>query len=516
MSLFTLPVTVLELEQLQLLLSHQLLQGEAILGTPYVDAQWSGVAQDFGTNVATGANKDTGFSYRAPPDNALAVGPDGIVTVENSAIMAFNSKGSIILDSSLPDFFSSLPQRWTTFADPRAVYDQVHGHYIVVADAFNIADTSKIDEQHVLFDGQNSILVAISKDSDPSHGWYYQVVNTSYMIGGGQTIADYPMIAVDNSNILVSTVQIPAPPSEDVEDMIEEYQGGDALTVVKDVFANGGLGTGGHSATQVELVNPAQAADIGIIQPAAYPTGGDFLISRAFDGTVLYYSYSKDSYSKIGVAEQTIDLGNIDATTDYLESAYPHLVPQRGTTVNLDGGNERIVSTALANGHLYAVFEVTPLASDVATVHWVDIDVHDPTKPVLTDQGNISLPGAATFNPSIAVDGNGDLLINFTASSGSITPTDYYTVRPNGSAYFSNPIAYQASHASYIAHIADDPNIARWGDYSSAVADPSASNAFWISNEYVIDPQHWGTVIAHVVVPLSVLGGLCHEAPLHW
>ncbi len=470
---------------------HYLLQGEApFVAIPYVDIISSGIAQDAGANAASGMNQIAGFSYRAPPDNALAVGPDGIVTLENSAILI--STPTTLAELSLADFFSSIPQKWTTIADPRAIYDEAHGQYIVVADAFNT------DIHQTLFDGTNSILIAVSKDSDPTHGWYYQAVNTSYSILGHLTTADYPMIAVDSSDILISTVQLPAPISED---SAEDYFYASALTVVKDVFE--GLGKGGQSSSQYQILDSTEAATAA--QPAAYSTGGMFLVSSAFndaDDTILHYSYSKDSFLTLGVTDQIIDLGNIDFTEFHVGDRYPHLVPQPRTTVELDGGDTRITSTALANGHLYAVFEVTPSSSEVAAVHWVDIDVNDPTKPVLTDQGDISLPGEATFNPSIAVDGNGDLLINFTGASGSLMPTDYYTVRSAGSHHFTQPVAYQQSQASYEAHVAENPNIARWGDYSSAVADPSASNAFWISNEYVIGPHNWGTVTAHVVVPL--------------
>jgi hypothetical protein len=89
-----------------------------------------------------------------------------------------------------------------------------------------------------------------------------------------------------------------------------------------------------------------------------------------------------------------------------------------------------------------------PSGSSVPLVHWFKIDVSNPSAPSLVAQGDIS--GAAigtnvaTFNPSIAVDASGDVLINFTASGPNMYAADYYVIQgggyPVGS--FSAPILY--------------------------------------------------------------------------
>ena len=66
---------------------------------------------------------------------------------------------------------------------------------------------------------------------------------------------------------------------------------------------------------------------------------------------------------------------------------------------------------------------------------------------------------------------------------------------PPGS--FSAPILYQASTGFF--NSGDGASVQRWGAYSTAIADPSKPNAFWISNEYVAN-NWWQTSVAQVEI----------------
>ena len=92
---------------------------------PYVANLLTGIARNDGVN---------GSSY--PPDNALAVGPNHIVSSENSAIMWTDIKGDAKVEKTLASFFSKLPANIPTdhIFDPRVIYDSANNHYVVVAD----------------------------------------------------------------------------------------------------------------------------------------------------------------------------------------------------------------------------------------------------------------------------------------------------------------------------------------------------------------------------------------------
>jgi hypothetical protein len=124
--------------------------------------------------------------------------------------------------------------------------------------------------------------------------------------------------------------------------------------------------------------------------------------------------------------------------------------------------------------------------------------------------GGSSTTGAATFNASVAVDGQGDLLVNFNVSGSNMLPADVFAVWKQPStgniSLASGPntvVNYMNSVAPYVDPAHD--SVGRWGDYSTAVADPSIKNGFFVSNEYengtaligTTSYSSWGTILAH-------------------
>ena len=81
-------------------------------------------------------------------------------------------------------------------------------------------------------------------------------------------------------------------------------------------------------------------------------------------------------------------------------------------------------------------------------------------------------------------------------------PAAYASVMPAGSSSFLPPVLYGSSAAPETADFGVTGNVIRWGDYSSAVADPAAANSFVVSNEIVPSAQSpsndapWATVTA--------------------
>ena len=192
----------------------------------------------------------------------------------------------------------------------------------------------------------------------------------------------------------------------------------------------------------------------------------------------------------------TVGLGNIDQGGSYTAQ-------QQGTTLLLDAVDNRIGNIVYANGFLYGVAEMKPIGSSVPQVHWFKIDVSNPNAPTVVAQGNILGTAigtnVATFNSSIAVDGAGDVIINFTASGPNMYPGDYYVYQRGGDppGSFSAPALYQASTGFF--NSGNGASVQPWGTYSSATVDPNNSNSFWISNEYVANGW-WQTSVAKVAI----------------
>jgi len=379
--------------------------------------------------------------YVIPPDNALAVSATDVVMAENNVIEITDRTGSVLLGpESTSTFFGSVASGYS-LTDPRALVDPVSGKFIVTSDALTTSSSGAVTGSAVVY--------AISNTTDPvAGGWTFGQVNTTYLINNVATWGDQPTISSNGGYLDITTAQFGVSSGQYVDN---------AVTIVP---LSGGATT---------AYNLGSAADY---RPVAV-MGGDYLVGYTGNAlSILYNPNGTGTFSSSSVSLGAIDVGNGSYTA-----------PQLGSTVLLDAGFNDVANAVYANGDLYAVFEVVPPGGTQADVHWVKVDA---TTDALIAQGDITGPsGAVAFNPSIAVDANGDVLVNYTVSSSSMYPAAYASVMPAGSSSFLAPVQYGSSVAPESATFGVTNNVIRWGDYSAAVADPAAANSFVVSNEIV-------------------------------
>lgn len=427
----------------------------------------------------TDSNNATLNGYNAiPPDNALAVSANDVLMAENNVIEITSRTGTVLLSpESSSTFFASVDSGYS-LTDPRAVVDPVSGTFIVTSDALNTNSSGAVTGSAVVY--------AISKTTDPvSGGWTFGSVNTTQTINGLTTWGDQPTIASNGTDLDITTAQFGVSSGQYVDNYV---------TIVP---LSGGSPT---------AYNLGSAADY---RPVAV-AGGDYLVGYTGDGlSILYNSNGADTFASSSLSLGSIDVGNGSYTA-----------PQRGSSVLLDAGSNDVASAVYANGDIYAVFEVIPPGGTTQPdVHWVkaavSVDSSGGLSSSLVAQGDITSPsGAVAFNPSIAIDANGDVLVNYTASSSSMYPTAYASVMPAGSLSFLAPVQYGSSVAPETATFGVTNNVIRWGDYSSAVADPAAPNSFVVSNEIVPSAQNifnnapWGTATATITLSPGTSGAV--------
>lgn len=406
-----------------------------------------------GPNVA-----DPVPGFEIPPDNGLGVSSAYIVSAENAVLEWMDTSGGGKSEESLTDFWNPIGQ-FGFPVDARALYDPVSDKFIVT--------NSAQDSTGYHF------LLAVSEDANPNDGWNFQKFDGL----NPQDLIDQPNAATDGTYIYLAG-------STD--------SGQEALVVD---------GEAGQSGTVLSLGGG------GIYKQNAHAGGGDLVFAQN-DGTLTVQHI--DPATQAIDATSAVDLGPVSSVGEQEFS-----LPTEGTSTPVDAGDQRIYGNAYSAGSLYCTFEVLPPAGSdagVPTAHWAKLDVRDPGNVRLVAQGDVSGaqlgPDVGTFDSSVAVNGNGDVIINFTACGPSMAPTDYYVVHQVGSAdtAFSAPVEYKASAGPFV-----DPNagpfgsvgpVSRWGDYSSAVPDPANPSGFWISGEYGTTPNswEWGTAIAHVLV----------------
>ncbi|MCP3445772.1 FG-GAP-like repeat-containing protein [Bradyrhizobium sp. CCGUVB14] len=409
-----------------------------------------------------------------PPQNALAVGSNYILTAETTHYEITDLSGHpIVSNGSLSTLFSPLGATLDNrLLDARAAYDSSTGHYVIIAENF----------QPGTGNFATNIDIAVSVDSNPNDGWYLASIDTS---NGNTTQADMPFLSVSNGKIYIST---------------PEY-----------LDAGGGYNNGEFVVNESSVIAAGNAAITPDASQSVSPTGG---IARniAGDNGETYYLSTYSTGRETGLTYQTYDPthGFSGTQTLFLGDAdvggggNNFTAAQLGTTKTLDINDGRLQSLAYTSsgGHNYVfgVSEVMPSAGAPAEIEWFKLDVTDPTNPQFVIGNVISGAsigaGVAVFNPSIAVDQNGDVLINFSASGSNMYPADYYTVLGAGASAFTAPTLYQASTTFFDSGALNDQ---RWGTYSTAIADPNNPGGFWISNEYIANGW-WQTAVAQVSV----------------
>lgn len=435
---------------------------------------------------------NSGF-YHIPPDPSGAIGPNHLVSVNNTSIEWFTKDGTNQNSQSLSSFFSSLSPATGTF-DPKVLYDQYEGRFVVVT----------LERTHSSTDSTSFIYLAVSATSDPNGTWYYYAINSKINVSGTEYWADYPGFAIGTDGIYVTC---------NLFHFTTSAFGGVRLWVI-DKGTTSGFYSGGTGSSVV--LDPTIAGGNALtLQPAHMfgtpPAGvGTYLVgySRLASGSnsfIEIYSVSNSVSSPIVTFPGFLNIGVIDDFGTGIPNA-----PQLGTSFEIETNDPRTFNAVWRNNSLYTGTIVVPPSGDPdagqTTVHWIQVNTSTFT---LTDNGNVGAEdlgaGTYTFFPSISVNAIGEMMIGFAASGPSIYPGAYYTFRfpyeAAGTVQSSKTL--KAGVDYYYRVFGGSRN--RWGDYTGSSVDPNNDITFCLFNEYALtrgtvltsypsEDGRWGTV----------------------
>ncbi len=442
-------------------------------------------------------------SSSIPADPFGAVGQGHLVNVVNNNIEWYLRDGTQKYSETLGNFFLQNGLDTTVFGnsstntvfDPKVVYDRFEDRFVVVALSYGGRNSGFNDDE------QSYIDVAVSKTGDPNDGWWVQRIDALQNIDGVAGWVDYPGLAVDEEAVYITNNVF----SSEGDDYLDSL----LWTLDKGAGTNGFYDGGGASFT----VTDPSTID-GTLQPAhvigAQPDGDT--------GTYLFQRLSFTGNDFVRLIEVTDPLGTISFTTTDIDLGKevtgftPFDAPQLGTTVLLDAGDPRALDAVYRDGVIYSVFTAFPDSgpdANQATAYWVELDV-DGVTPFLLDQGAIGgediAPGTHTYYPSIAVNGNGDVGIGFSASSPSTYAGAYFAVHDNDALDGQiGPSQLVQEGLDFYENTRGGRN--RWGDYSGIAIDPLDDQTFWVYNKYaalrdlgaVSNSGEWATVWASFV-----------------
>ncbi len=161
-------------------------------------------------------------------------------------------------------------------------------------------------------------------------------------------------------------------------------------------------------------------------------------------------------------------------------------VPQAGVTSsnNLDGIGDRLLFRLAYRNfgtHESVVGTYSVNANGVAGVRWFELRNVTSGAPVVYQESTYQPDNTWRWLGSVAMDGQGNLALGFSASSSAIYPQLRYAGR-----LVSDPINTLGQGE---AHLFDGTGSQtgtgnRWGDYAALTVDPVDDSTFWFTSEY--------------------------------
>jgi hypothetical protein len=178
-------------------------------------------------------------------------------------------------------------------------------------------------------------------------------------------------------------------------------------------------------------------------------------------------------------------------------------VPQLGTTSRLDNLADRgMFRSAYRNfgNHEALVGNMTVSSNGVAGIRWFEVNNVTSGTPSFVQQSTYQPDTTWRWMGSVAMDGNGDLALGFSASDATINPQIRYAGR-----LATDPLNTLAQGETHLfdGTGSQTDTVSRWGDYSDMTVDPVDDCTFWYTQEYyqVTSSFNWRTRIGSFKFP---------------
>lgn len=439
-----------------------------------------------------------------PPDPWVAVGPEHVVQVVNTAFRFSSRSGAALKTVDMFDFFKLgifYQRGQVAYFDPHVVYDSLHQRWIAIEASF---DCFTDDPKPTI--GTGYVDIAISDGPDPTKGW--GVFSPVYP----EALPDFPGIgtstdkAVTSANVfgLVSTGSgMGCEPDENLFSGTEmdvmawsELIGSGSINI--DYFS------GPHD-FPIDYFSWRPALQT----PASSPTV--FAVAETGLGAV---AYARITGTPAGGGVTSIsapaDLSSI--ITPFAEPPPPKQ-PGQGTIANAVDGRPTDAIWKDNRLAFVSTFPCNPAAADPTIrdcVRVSEVNTSTPASPSVIQSFLIGEEGADLYMGGIGYALNDDLHVVYTRSSETIGqyPSSY-------GAYQSAKAANNSLSARGLlsAGGGNYPGT-RWGDYVGVAQDPQVPNAVWQGNEHSAGGNYWATEISQLqtggtsyvpIVPVRVL-----------
>ena len=489
----------------------------------------------FDNRTADGGNQ---FSIE-PPDQGLCVGNGYVLEAVNLVVGLRDSATNTRIGgvTSLNKFFG-LPSaiirtptivRGPFTSDPKCLYDSDTRRFFVTI----LKQVVHPSTGAAL--GPTSVMIAVSKTSDPTQGFQIFEIDTTNDGSNGVSnpdcpcLPDQPLIGLDKNGLYISTNEFPL--------FVNGFNGAQLYAVSKQRLA-AAASSGSGALPPVAYVNagavPVPAQDVaagGIwytVQPAVTPPnkpghlGNDnrmqgvqyFLSALEFAGVpdkrVAVWGMTNTNSLQNAVPDVRLHVAVVDTNTAYLSPPRSIQRPSAATPAPrpIDGGDDRMQQVVDVDNTLYGAV-TTAIGSAAAPRSGI---AYWGIKPKWTAgrlsgtvrvEGYVAVDGNFLQRPSVALNHQGKGIIAFSLIGPDQFPSAAYIG-------FNKQFGAQGPVRIAAAGVAPDIGFSgagggrqRWGDYSAAVDE--AGN-IWAAAEYIpvtVFPApaqlaNWGTYVWRV------------------
>ncbi len=429
---------------------------------------FTGVTLDEGKQL----NNNNGY---APPDNNGGVGPNDIVQLINGAFAVYDKT------TGVRESLMSARQFWTAAGvDPgnslnnlgvfnqRILYDPSSQRWIAVGLSGQSQD--------------NNVLVARSNSSDPLGGW--KAVSFLGNNDPDVKFVDYTRMGVDADGVYIATNNflMNAPGYGLAGISVFSLPKADLLAATPSVA----------NMTRFDQV-PQFLGDS--VQPIIDfgPSKGHAPIIGTSPSNVGEYLVRSDLTGTAGPGATLTEDPPLIPVADYY---LPTAAAQPDGTRSIGTIDQRISGNVYEVGNVIYATHDTMVDGHVA-VSWIKLN--EQTNQVI-QEGVLSDPRFDFFQPSIAANAQGDIVISFTRSGsdpdGNLSAVAVVGHTLGDVTTFGNPFLLKASDVGNYHYLNG-----RWGDYMTTVVDPSDPRVFWTFQQYASASNAWATQITQIFVP---------------
>lgn len=526
-------------------------EGNAVVGSQLPGfAGFNGINHRNQRFSGTGAYTNTNFSLE-PPDQGLCVGNNFVLETVNDALKVFNQAGTAITGTtSLNQFLLAKPafnRKTTVFgdfiSDPKCYFDAATHRWFLTALQIDL------DPATAAFGTHSKEYVAVSNTANPAGTWsvfFFDSTDTGTGDPAHATcpcFGDQPLIGADANGFYISTNEYNLHP------LGSSFNGAQIYAISKAAIEAAAT-TPTPTATPITVVHinagPFLLSHGGLafsVQPATAPSavfatanrGTEYFMSD-LDFTAAPAIGSGATGLAVWALTNTASLGTtnpaVSLAVTVIDSEFygqPPNAEQRSGELFLGdlfhnplalvaGNDDRMNQVVFANGMLWAGVNTDvqtsngPTRAGVAFFIVAPSDPHGTLSATLVKQGYAAVNQENLLFPSIGVTSAGKAVITFTLVGPDFFPSTAYAPidSVNGVGDIHVAALGQGPEDGFTGY--DHPNgvlgigdIARWGDYTAAVADGST---IWLATEYIAHPStdlstrsllaNWATFVAHV------------------